>query len=153
MTNMTRLMIISALVFSACKGKTQDATKPTTTETAPAAKPTEVAAAKPATAQDLVKGTALSIGDASLTFDAEETNKGGDNQAPTQKGTVTAKCGGKDVTVLEREDEGGDYKVNARTADKLVTVTMSTHIAREGETLDESDIATLDLATCTVTKK
>ena len=40
-----------------------------------------------------------------------------------------------------------------KTVGDQATVTMAIHIAREGEVLDETEAATLDLATCAVTKK
>ena len=43
--------------------------------------------------------------------------------------------------------------MNVKNAGDQATVTMATHIAREGESLDEIDSAVLDHATCTVTKK
>ena len=60
---------------------------------------------------------------------------------------------GHEVVVLEREDEGGTAKVNVTTAADKATIVMDTHIAREGEMLDEKDTATLDLASCAVAKQ
>ncbi|HEY4182481.1 MAG TPA: hypothetical protein VGM90_36870 [Kofleriaceae bacterium] len=154
MTNTTRLMFTAALVIAGCKGKTADqAAKPATVE---AAKPTETTPkAEPAKTEpkELKPGSALTLGGTTLTFSSTETNKGGDNQAPTMKSSVAGKCAGKDIIVLEREDEGGDSTASVNADDKTVTVTLNTHIAREGETSDEQDVATLDLATCQVTKK
>jgi hypothetical protein len=88
-----------------------------------------------------------------LTFSKKETAKGGDNQPPTYQHKVVAKCGGKDVVVIDRTDEGGDGKVSVEQQPGKATVIMNVHIAREGEIADEKEAAQLDLATCAVTKQ
>jgi hypothetical protein len=88
-----------------------------------------------------------------LTFTKKETAKGGDNQPPTYQHKVVAKCGGKDVVVIDRTDEGGDGKVSVEQQPGKAIVTMNVHIAREGEIADEKEAAQLDLATCAVAKQ
>jgi hypothetical protein len=88
-----------------------------------------------------------------LTFSKKETAKGGDNQPPTYQHKVVAKCGGKDVVVIDRTDEGGDGKVSVEQQPGKAIVTMNVHIAREGEIADEKEAAQLDLATCAVAKQ
>jgi hypothetical protein len=148
---MNKLIAFALLALVACKDKPKDE-KP-----AESAKPAEAPAAAAAPAaidKALAENAPLDLGKGvSVTFTKKETVPQGENQPPTMKHTVTAKCGGKDVVVLEREDEGGDAKVNVKTAGDQATFTMATHIAREGEMLDETDTVVLDLAGCSVTKK
>ncbi|HUS33402.1 MAG TPA: hypothetical protein VMZ53_33095 [Kofleriaceae bacterium] len=150
---MKKLIAFTLFTLVACKDKPKDTTAPESAKPAESAKPTATAPAA-AVDKELTDSAPLDLGKGvNVSFTKKQTVPSGENQAPTMKHTVTAKCGGKDVTVLEREDEGGDAKVNVKTAGDQATFTMATHIAREGENLDETDTAVLDLATCSVTKK
>lgn len=155
----TRIALLAVLLAAgACK---KDEKKAPATATETAAKPAEPTPTTPAPAEPAAAPVEKALDDTApldvgkgvtLTFAKKETDPGGDNAPPTMKHTVTAKCGGKDVVVLDSEHEGGEAKVRVgSTADKA-TVIMDTHIAREGEIDDLTETATLDLATCTVTK-
>ena len=123
---------------------TETAAKPAETTPQPAAAPVD----KP-----LDDTAPLDLGNGvTLSFTKKQTDPGGDNAPPTMKHTVTAKCGGKDVVVLDSEEEGGEAKVRVQSAAGKATVSMDPHLAREGEIDDITETATLDLATCAVTK-
>ena len=150
------------LATSACKKDDKKAAPPAETaakpaETAPGkTEPAEPTTAEPAAApveKSLDETAPLDVGKGvTLAFAKQETDPGGDNAPPTMKHTVTAKCAGKDVVVLESEHEGGEAKVRVQSTADQATVIMDTHIAREGEIDDITETATLDLATCAVTK-
>ena len=143
------VMFLVSAALVGCKGNPKPNAAPTESSNAAGAQ------ALPAGAKAFTLATdaPLDLGKGVLlTFTKKQTRAGGDNQPPTMKHIVMAKCASGEVVVLQREDEGGDAKVDVTTAGDRATINMHTHIGREGESSDQSDSATLDVATCKVTE-
>lgn len=100
--------------------------------------PQPVAADKPVTVNGVM-----------FTLASQQTEKGGDNQPPTTKYTVTAKCN-PTVFNLENEGEGLDLSASVRAVDDVtVVIDRHSHVAREGESSDFYQAAVLSKTTCT----
>lgn len=87
---------------------------------------------------------------ASLVWTAVETDKGGENQAPTVKHTAAVKCATGTAELVASEAEGVNPTFEVWQLGDHALIAIEQRMAREGEYGAEASAVLVDLATCNV---